>query len=234
MLKAERIKKIYNCPVAELYAGLEIVWHSQREYEDAFMAESTLYTPGLANVKLAAIAAARKMPDGQIRGAEQEELRLQLNEQLYVVLGRWNWLKSYVRHCFTGAHYKPRIEEAGKGHYYRALQKDWEKVLLLLQSGRNFIAKHRALLLVEGGMPPTFEAGFGADADKFETIYHAFMKAKQDAKELTDMKLAANNAIYEDGVRMMRDGRHIFRKQAAVRERFVWRKVRQLIGGDGI
>lgn len=233
MLKAERVRKIYNCPVAELYAGLEIVWHSQREYEEAFMAENTLYTPGLAAVKLAAIAAARSMPDGQARGAEQEELRIQLNEQLYVVLERWIWLKAYVKAGFKGGHFKPRIEEAGTGHYYRALRKDWEEAVLLLQSGRNFIVKHRTLLLAEGGMPPAFEARYGEEADKFEAIYQAFMKAKQDTKELTDRKLAANNAIYEDGKRMMRDGRNIFRKQAAVRERFVWRKVRQLIKGYG-
>jgi len=226
---AKRVTKKYNCTMAELYIGLETIWHSQKEHEIVFENESTLYVPGMWSLRLAEIENARKMPDGQARGVQSEVLRIEMIEKMYDAAVKWNWLKSYIRGAFEGEYYKPRIEEAGKGYYFNATRKNWGDLRLLLQSGRNFILKHGAVLKNDGGMPAGFPAKFEAVANEFEDLCSRFMKARQDAEEQTDEKVSANNLIFEDGKVMMRDAKRIFRKKAAVRNRFVWKRVLGLI-----
>jgi hypothetical protein len=226
---AKRVSKQYNCTMAELYSGLETIWYSQKEHEIVFENESTVYVPGTWSLRLAEIEKAQKMPDGQARGAQSEVLRIEMIEKMYDAAAKWNSLKGYISHAFKGEHYKPRIEEAGKGYYFNSIRKNWEDLRLLLQSGRNFILKHEVVLKNEGGMPAGFVAKFETVANDFEDLYKRFMKARQDAKEQTDAKVMANNLIFEDGKAMMRDAQRIFRKQAAVRNRFVWRRVLGLV-----
>lgn len=219
----------YTCAQAELYAGLETAWNSQAEHEAEFIAENTTYTAGLSVTRLAAIAAAQALPDGQARGAEAEVTRITLVEKLDVVLGKWNSLDGYIHKAFTGAYYKPRIEEAGKQYYLKATEKNWEYVKQLLVGMKNFLTAHGAVLVSDGGMPPTFAASVDAIKTTFDGLYTDFKDAEQDSKEQTDTKIEANNAIYKEGRKMMEDGKHIFRKNAAVRDRFVWERILELI-----
>ena len=222
---AERPSKVYNCSMVELYAGQEMIWCSQKEHEVEFEEENTLYHSGISDVRLAKINAARIMPDGQARGAESEVLRLKMIEKLDAVIGYWNSLKGYVRKAFKEEYYKPRIEEAGKGYYFNSVRKNWVDVRMLLQSGKNFLEKHEVALKDEGGMPASFIGKFETVAVEFEELHGLFVKVRLDAREQTDAKIVANNLIFEEGMSMMRDGRRIFRKRAAVRNRFVWKRV---------
>lgn len=229
----ERPVKDYNCSQAELYAGLDIVWTSQAEHEAEFAAENTIYTPGLAATRKAAIQAARALPDGQARYADAESLRILLVEKHETAIAKWNSLDGYIRKAFTGANYKPRIEEAGKAYYEKAYVQNWEQVILLMQSGKNFIDTHNAALATSGGMPATFSADFENARTEFASTYDLFKDAQQDAQEETDAKITANNLIYADGRAMMEDGKHIFRKNASLRERFIWEKVLELVSTPG-
>lgn len=219
----------YSCAQAELYAGLETGWNSQAEHEAEFIAENTTYTPGLAATRKAAITAAQALPDGQARGAEAETLRITMVEKLDIILGKWNSLDGYIKKAFTGEYYKPRIEEAGKQYYEKATQKNWEYVKQLLVSAKNFLTAHNVVLLADGGMPAAFEASVDTVKTEFDVLYSDFKDAQQDSQEETDVKIKANNAIYKDGRDMMEDGKQIFRKNASLRDRFVWERILELI-----
>lgn len=232
-LLSTRPEPEYRCPMASLYAGLETVWNSQAEQEAAFAAENTIYTPGLAATKIAAIHAARALPDGQARYAEAEDLRVTLAEKHEGVMGKWNSLDRYISKAFTGAHYKPRVEEAGKGYYTKAAAQNWEYVQLLMEAGKTFIVNHNAALLADGGMPAGFAADYDLKKQEFDDVYNDFMDKRQDAQEQTDAKIQANNAIYADGRAMMEDGKHIFRGNASVRDRFIWERVLEMISTPG-
>ncbi len=229
----------YRCTQAELYSGLNSAWDSQAEREAEFIAENTKYTAGMSVVKKAAIQAAKVLPDGQARYAASEVMHADLEELLDGCLGKWNSLDGYIRKAFKGAHYKPRIEEAGKGYYDSAANKDWEDVSLLLEAGKTFITTHSAVLEAEGGMPttPSFADAYNDVKEEFDELYGNFKDARQDAQEQTDAKIEANNAIYREGREMMEDGKHIFRKNASVRERFVWERILAMLSpeeGEGL
>ena len=232
-LETSRPQPEYTCSAGALYAGLEIAWQSQGEQEAAFAAENTFYTAGLSVTKIAAIHAARALPDGQARYAEAENLRVTLIEKQEAGLIKWNSLEGYIKRAFTGAHYKPRIEEAGKGYYEKAANRNWEFVTQLLVAGENFITAHAAELTADGGMPGTFATAFTSAKNEFGAFYTNYMDARQDAQEQTDAKILANNAIFSDGRRMMADGQHIFRNNASVRERFVWDRIQEMISSPG-
>lgn len=228
-----RPQKEYNCTQAELYAGLDIIWDSQAEHEQEFITENTKYTAGLSITRKTAIDQARDLPDGQGRGATAEDLRLTLIELHDIVIGKWNSLDGYIKKAFKGVHYKPRIEEAGKPHYEKAYRQNWEEVILLLQNGKHFITVHETVLTNTGGMPGNFATDYDAAKVDFGNTYKAFKDAQQDAQEETDKKILANNAIYRDGREMMEDGKRIFRKNASLRDRFVWERIMELVSGGG-
>jgi len=219
----------YNEAMAVLYAALNIAWDSQAEHEAEFLAENTLYTAGLAVTRKAAIAAAQALPDGQARGTEAEVLRITLTEKHDVIIGKWNSLDGYISKAFKGAYYKPRIEEAGKQYYEKAANQNWEFWKQLLVSAKNFIAAHNAVLLADGGMPAGFAASVDTVKTEFEGLYSQFKDAQQDSQEQTDAKINANNAIYKEGREMMEDGKRIFRKNASVRDRFIWERTVELV-----
>lgn len=231
LLNTPRPVADYNCSQAELYSGLNSAWDSQAEREAAFIVENTKYTAGLSVTRKAAIQAAKAMPDGQARYADSESLRVDLTEELDSVLGKWNSLDGYIKGAFKGAHYKPRIEEAGKQYYETSAEKNWEDVSLLLEAGKTFITTHSAVLIADGGMPAGFAAAYDG-VRVYDGLYTDFKDARQDAQEQTDAKLDANNDIYEAGREMMEDGKHIFRKNASVRERFTWDRILAMITPD--
>lgn len=220
---------MYNEAMAVLYAALNIAWDSQSEHESEFIAENTLYPAGLSVTKKAAIAAAQAMPDGQARGAEAEILRIRMTEKMDVIIGKWNSLDGYISKAFKGEYYKPRIEEAGKQYYEKAANKNWEYLTQLLVSGKNFVTAHSAVLIADGGMPAGFAASFDTVKTEFEGLYSQFKDAQQDSQEQTDAKISANNAIYKEGREMMEDGKRIFRKNASVRDRFIWERIVELV-----
>ncbi len=219
----------YKCPMAALYSGLNTAWDSQAEHEAQFAAENTIYVPGLSVTRKAAIQAAKVLPDGQARYADAESKRLELLEIHEETIDKWNSLDGYIVKAFKGAFYKPRIEEAGKGYYEKAFAKNWEYLDLLLEAGKTFITTHSGVLVSDGGMPAGFAAAYDAKKVIFDGLYGEYKDARQDAQEQTDAKINANNAIYKDGREMMEDGKHIFRKNASLRDRFVWERILELV-----
>lgn len=228
-LTAERPKPDYHCSQSELYAGLDIVWNSQAQREAEFEAENTNYTPGLSVTRKAAIEAARALPDGNARYAESRILHIEMENKWEVAIGKWNSLSGYIEDGWDKEFVPTRLSEAGKAFYEAAAAKDWEKAKELLKEGKNFIDTHEAKLLADGGMPATFKLAFNTAKTDFETKYSAFMAAREDAQEQTDAKILANNAIYADGVEMMKVGKRIFKKNASVRERFTWTSVLAMV-----
>jgi hypothetical protein len=222
---AERPQPKYSCPAVELYAGLPIVWNTQAQYETEFGDDNTQYTPGLSVTRKAAITAAQAMPDGQATGAISEELRILLEAKLDLVLTKWQTLDSYIGKAYKGNLYKPKIEEAGKQYYAKAAHENWEYAKQLLASGKTFLTNYGAVLLADGGMPAGFEAGYTTLQGEYTTLFESFKAAQEESQMQTDAKINANNAIYADGRSMMEDGKRIFKKNASLRDRFIWERI---------
>jgi len=223
---------VYPCGQQELYTIGENGWASYLEHLARFSAKKSTYTAQKAADALTALRAAEAMPDEASRESVHVLLRIQLVDLASVCLIAWGDLDSYIMDGFPENEQESRRNDAGHGYYARALGEDWEGVKGLMTSGAEFIAAQDAALTA-GGMLPTFPGEFAAARTAFLDKYLEFTQAEELSKTLTDAKIEANNAVYRELMRMFKDGQKYFRFEAAIRERFVFERVWEMIDGGG-
>lgn len=214
--------------MSELYAGLTMAWNSQAEHEADFLAHNTLYPLGISATKITAINAAQALPDGEAASNLSEQYRITLIQKNETVIIKWNSLDSYIKIAFPGAQYKPHRQTAGSDLYSQAANYNWDKTKQLLVSAITFITDNSAALTT-AGMPASFPTEFAAAQTAFIETYNLFTDARQDAKMQTDAKIIANNAIFTDGRNMMDIAKNIYRANPALRERFIWERILEIV-----
>jgi hypothetical protein len=212
--------------------GGRIGWNSYLENQPAFGAFNTLYDAAFGTNALAEVEAAVNLPGFQERDEAGETFHIQLTEAHAVALYKWKALRSYIKHAFPPELQKPKIESAGYDHYTQAANLNWAETQLLLVAGQHFLDNNTAELTA-GGMPATFAGEYATASGDFLGVYDKFTDAEQDAKEATDVKISANNAIYKKLMMMFEDAQIIFDREPSKRERFVFSQVYAMITNVG-
>lgn len=228
-LKTKRLNDNYGCSQKDLYEVVQLVLKAYQDKRARFSAISTIYTEEWGDNLLDAMLAAKAMPEKEARSQQHEALRIRLLPVGDSCCINWKLLESHIFRSFPVEEHKTMLESAGRQYYRRATKKDWESVSALMQMAGNFIADNLARL-TGGGMPASFESDFGALTSDFEAKYTEFKMVEQQMEEAREAKIEANNAVYTTLIGMMKDGQKIFRNEAAVRERFVFRRVLADIG----
>jgi len=231
-LEEDRPKAKYNCSQPALYAALNMLWNNYTTHQPALEARSTIYTAAFGTAATLAVQGAQELPDEQARNATHQISRQQLKQLGDLALVEWGFLKEYILHAYADAdEAKARLEAAGQTYYEEAANENWDHLTQLLQSGTSFITGQGATLQADGGMPGTFPADHYEPArGNFNNKYAVFMSAQLSAPEQRDMKINANNAIYETGLKMAKFARKVFRNQPAIRDKFVWSRLLELVG----
>jgi hypothetical protein len=226
------VKREYPCSQKDLYSVLETAWTNYANKQADFSNHKGMYTLSYGTTAMAAVTAAKAMPDEQARSTEAEMLRTVVVGRGKTCLKNFQKLKSYIETAFPDReHWNIQFEGAGQSYYAGASNEEWESMEAMNQSGKNYIAANAALLAgVPAGsnMPATFAAAFTADADGFTTKYLEF-KVAEETSEDTAAKITANNEVYRKGMDMMRDGQVIYMDNLEVRKLFVFNTLLELI-----
>lgn len=231
------IKKIlakYPCKQTELYAAVTSYIFSTNKYIARFAAHNTQYNAAnMASLQIQ-LDSAMALPNFQQRNQPSETLRVQLEEQTDICLNRWRAMRTYVERAYEGEYLKPMLEAAGQSYLSKAINKNWEEVRELIESGSEFLAAHEAELAAVG-MPPTFRTEYDVQFATFNGYFNLITGSVQDQHELTNEKLIANNALYDVVIGIGKDAAVIFHtpEEVAIRERFVFTKVLEVISGSG-
>jgi hypothetical protein len=227
-------KAVYKCTQQELYAIARLMWWSCKENATDFEALKPKYTVAFINGKIVQVAAAEAIPDKKARTEPYKTERANLDAKGLVCLKNWQSLKRYIYTAYKGDKtvYEAKLEAAGADYYLKASKGNWEELKGMLTSGLQFIVNHSAELSANDNMPAGFEALFETDAILFNTTYDLFKDKEQDSEEGTTDKITANNAVYADLMEMAKDGVHIYRRNAAKRERFIWADVKELVSSE--
>ena len=229
---ANLIVKEYPCSQKDLYSIIETVWENYKIHQVDFAAHKALYTPAYRLTAIAAIAAAKAMPDDDARTTVAETMRVALVDMGKICTKNFNKLKSYIETAFPNeALWEIQFEGAGQNYYADAANEDWESMELLMQSGKNYLTLNNALLLGVApnlNMPAAFTASFNTAATNFSTQYLAFKNAEETATA-TAAKISANNACYKTATDMMRDGQVIYADDLETRKLFVFSTIWDLI-----
>jgi len=164
---------------------------------------------------MAAIAAAKAMPDDDARSGAADVFHIGLVNMGKICTQNFQFLKSYIETSFPD----PLVQDvqfvvAGQNYYRGAVNRDWESMELLNQIMKNYLAVPANNTLHLGvapnlNMPATFTASVINGASNFSGQYTNFKAAEQTSLETTN-KIKANNAIYRTGIAMMKDGQVLF------------------------
>ena len=218
----------YQCTQAELYAICRIAWANCLIHLARFFQFKTFYTQQFIDDRVAEVDDAASLPDSQMRGEASEIAHIQLKEKADLCLIAWQSLKAYIQDSFTNQQ-KPKLEAAGSKLYHKAANYDWESITKLMGQATQFITDNNTALLNNGGMPPTFQAEVDALELDFNTIYQTFQIEQQGAEVLTTTKINANNLIFDKLMKMLSDGKKIFRLERAIQEQFIWEQILELV-----
>lgn len=219
----------YNCTQAELYAVTGTAWKSFEEHNAAFQALKPKYDAVFLAARRLELKTAEELPDEQARYANAEAFLVTLRERATVAKAKWQLLKRYIVDAFPKSLQKTRQEEAGLLLYGEAGVDNWEVMKQLFIAGKNFITNHNAELTANNNMPATFEADYDAAKTLFETNYQDYLDETELAVVATQTKIVSNNTVYDELIKMMDDGKEIFKDDEAVRKQFVFDEVLALI-----
>jgi hypothetical protein len=222
-------KSKYNCTQAELYAIANITLNSFQEYLAAFTAFKSIYTATYYADRVAELNAAIALPYFQQRDEPVEVARVALKNKAEESLVAWQALKSYIEGTFKDNLEKAYLESAGAELYRRAAGENWDVLKQMLAMASQFITDHGLEMTNADMMPIGFASDFETLRLDVDALYTDFKAKEQNFKQVTAAKINANNALYDNIITIMKDGKKIFRNDAALRDRFVFKKVKAIV-----
>ncbi len=228
---ADQIVKSYPCSQKDLYSVCNTMWDNYPTIQVTMATYKAKYIAGLKATMKLQVKAARDMPDQQAREGAAEELRLQMLPLAKVCLNDFQLLKGYIDDAFTGVNEplrKPNYEEAGQLKFRDASNQDWESQMGLNTSMTNYMIAKLAVLTAGANMPVGFPAAVAADILAWELKYEAFKVAEQTQVE-TDLKIKANNDVYNLAIDLGNDVKRKFYTNQAVMDKFTFDTLLALI-----
>lgn len=227
-----RPKALFNCKQRELTSVARIGLNTYREQQAALAAFKGKYTTQWGDDLEALIDGLLATPDFQARNARAETLKVQLDAKNAEVCEKWQGLKLYIADVPEWKDtQKAMLEAAGWNYYEAAQRKNWDSTLALVASANVFMGMYSALLVTPENMPGTFAGEFAQLGTDFTALFDDFEDANQDSDVDTDAKLEKYNLLYSTLMGMFADGYHVFRKNTAMQNRFVFSTVLELVRG---
>ena len=227
---APRPERNFGCSEKDLYTIISMGWTSFLSFLASFTAFKTTYTATYGNDQLAALAAARLLPDEAARDEVHKSLRNELSQLAVVAINKWSDMSSYIRDAYPPIQYEDKRNAAGHGYFEDALNFDWDATNRLLDRGLSFLTDNN-VALTAAGMPPAYLADYVLAKDAVAAKYLQFTEAEEESKRLTDVKTVINNDMYLALTNMFEDGKKIFRDNPSVREQFTFNIILGLING---
>jgi hypothetical protein len=210
---------------------LETAWGNFGLHLARFTAYKPLYNLALKTSSLAAITSAKALPDDDARSGSSVVLRIGLVALGKTCLQNFQFLKGYIETAFVGKELQDaQFVIAGMNYYSGAANEDWEKMISMNSSAKNYLAlpANVTALTANNNMPAGFVATQKLASDNFDVQYANFKMAEETSVE-TANKIKANNLCYHAGMQMMSDGQKIFMNEPEILTKFVYSNLLALI-----
>ena len=137
----EIVKADYPCSQMDLYSVLETAWGNNGVHLARFTNFKALYTLPFKTAALAAIAAAKALPDDDARSGASELLHIGVVNMGAICAHNFQFLKRYIETAFPDSEVQEVQLVIAGGNYYRdASRRDWESMIMMNTSMKNYLA----------------------------------------------------------------------------------------------
>ena len=177
------------------------------------------YTVEWVNGLLLNAQAAAAMPNHQTRQGVITQKRNDVVAACSTVCNGFISLTKYIDDSFSNDQVDALKKIAGNGYYNSAVSKKWQAVKTLITMSLDFINTY-ADDLKGGGMPDDFVTTYTSNTNTFLKSLKMFNDYKAAVDSETAAKIMANNDVYADLQSMLSDGRHMFKKDAVMKQNF--------------
>jgi len=230
---ATQVKAKYRGTQLAFYSIGETGWNNCKRRIAAFALKKAKYTIAFVDGKLAAIAAAKALPDEEQRNQFSEEDRVQLIPLRDDCAQNFLDVKGYIRDAFLPAEWKGKYEAAGGTKYEKAVADNWEFVDGMNEEMEAFISANSAVLTTPGGMPAGFAADVASDSDDYADKYLELKTSRQTGSS-TAAKLTANNDCHDDLMEMFKDAvEMVYHKDAEAQKEFTYQVIKNIVSPPG-
>jgi len=227
----ENFKKTFSCSQEILYLVCIAGWNLCLKFLSQFAAFRAVYTEQYVADNLQAIQEAKSLvPSLQTTGG-RAILRTAAANDLTVVQGNWQSLKTYIGNAFDADQVSAQVKIAGGNLYKKVSARNWSAAHSLIDAANNFIANNLEALTANGNMPADFQTTFQTSGDAFIEASAAYANAAVAAKQFTGEKKQANEAIYQALIDMLEDGKRIFADNKVAKKQFVFTELVKIYKG---
>ena len=227
---------IYRCTQQALYSIANTIYANCKIKLAQFAAYKAKYTVVYVDALIAAVTAAKNIPDEEMRNSAYETLRVDLVPLNDTCKENFQLLKGYINDSYVEAQWKNKYEAAGQTMYNGASGENWEMTVGMNTAMKLFVSAEAAVLAVnldgDPNMPAAFALKITSDSNAFDLKYDAFKLARQTADE-TAAKITANNNVYTKLMTVCDDGQRIFANDEATRKMFVFEAVKLIVSPPG-
>ena len=228
----EKNKK-YNIPQEILYSVCLTAWNLCNENREKFAKMKGFYTEAFIANAIASVENAKELPCLTQTNAGRKVARIRLAKAARQVMDNWQVLKLYATSAFDKSMISVVLEQAGSTFYKKASLYNWSAVRTMIDEANIFIRNNKEALTANNNMPEDFQTQFAADGDKCLQLSMEFFSLNLEKEKTTYLKIAANNAIYERTIAMLKDGQRIFSDDAVNKRQFVFNYLVSFQRGQG-
>ena len=233
MAKKKGVKALYGCSQQSFYTVAAVVWANYITNIARFTAFKGKYNAALATTALTALAAAKLLPNEEMRNSMPESVRIALLPLGDNCLANQRKLKSYIEEAFPTTA-STMLASAGNKSYKAAYHEGWEEMNTMITDADLFINNNIAALEMAGAnMPVAFAATYTSDKTAFETVYKNFLLTAQATSGDTNDKMKANNKVYATMTAMLKDGQLIFETDETRKAIFTFATILGNVTGNG-
>jgi hypothetical protein len=221
----------YTGSMALLYSMCLVAWTLYLKFWQIFATLSDKYTEQFGEDALAALAAAKLLPDVNQRRGNTGSVSNKLRETSAKALFTWKKLHRLIIKSYPLADQEAAFLQAGGAYYAKAARRNYGDLSLLMVAGGEFITKNTAALQ-QGGMAAAFAATYAAATAAFEAEFVLYVKARGTATDGTTDKVNANNALHAAMLEMLADAKILFEEDKTISKQFTYKAIRNMITKD--
>jgi hypothetical protein len=148
------------------------------------------------------------------------------------VTNKWQFLKQFTTDAYDKPLLKSKLEAAGQAYYRDAAEGNWDSVASLINSAKLFMTANAAKLEANDNMPREFPNEFGELATVFTNLRNTYFSKGDEKDNLNSEKEAANAAILQTLMPMLKLAQRVYKDDPKKRELFVYENLLNQVRGN--